>query len=279
MSSFSRFASVLQIAFLNKLPNVVPHHVFVVLSLVTIFKVQYILMKVLALLLWVSSHFLPCSHVPFVKKSIKDVDFERHSASHFDIILYESLNQLHIVFIFVITQEAMNDCNKTVPSHFLLPVQQLGKLLTFYDLLDLQSNKDTSLDLCLRQCWKKNLEVLESCWLLVKSTGKLLDEASMCSGSISTSEVLSAAPTWRYSSPQRTWSIVASPFCDSALQCHGCPRGKGNKEISWNHLEGPSGMTPFWSLQWPPIHSRHTSRHSGTSWHWCSPLWDAQSEP
>ena len=63
----------------------------------------------------------------------------------------------------MITQEAMNDCNKTVPSHFLLPVQQLGKLLTFYDLLDLQSNKDTSLDLCLRQCWKKNLEVLESC--------------------------------------------------------------------------------------------------------------------
>ena len=51
MGSFSGFASVLQITFLNNLPNVVPHHVFVILSLVTMFKVQYILMKVIALLL------------------------------------------------------------------------------------------------------------------------------------------------------------------------------------------------------------------------------------
>ena len=51
MSSFSRFASVLQIAFSKKPPSVVPHHFFVILSLVTMFKVQYILMKVPALLL------------------------------------------------------------------------------------------------------------------------------------------------------------------------------------------------------------------------------------
>ena len=51
MSSFSRFASVVQITFSNKPPNVVPHYVFVILSLVTMFKVQYILMKVFALLL------------------------------------------------------------------------------------------------------------------------------------------------------------------------------------------------------------------------------------
>ena len=51
MGSFSGFASVLQITFLNNPPNVVPHHVFVILSLVTMFKVQYILMKVIALLL------------------------------------------------------------------------------------------------------------------------------------------------------------------------------------------------------------------------------------
>ena len=43
MSSFSRFVSVLQIAFSNKPPNVVPHHVFVILPLVTMFKVQYYL--------------------------------------------------------------------------------------------------------------------------------------------------------------------------------------------------------------------------------------------
>ena len=91
------------------------------------------------------------------------MDFERHSASYFDVILCESLNQLHIVFSLVISQEIMNNCNETVPSCFLLSVQQLGELVTFYDLFDLQSNEDTSLDLCLGQIWKKNLEVLESC--------------------------------------------------------------------------------------------------------------------
>ena len=91
------------------------------------------------------------------------MDFERHSASHFGIILDEILNQLHIVFSLVITQEAMSKWNKTVPSHFLLSVQQLGELVTFYHLLDLRSNKDTSFDLYLGQLWKKNLEVLESC--------------------------------------------------------------------------------------------------------------------
>ena len=172
MSSFSRFASVVQITFSNKPPNVVPHHVFVILSLVTMFKVQYILMKAFALLLWVSCHVL----LEFVRMSIKDMEFERPSASHFGIILYESLNQLHIVFSLVITQEAMNNCNETVPSRFLLTVQQLGELVTFYDLLDLRSNEDTSLDLYHGQLWKKNLEVLESCWFLVKSSKKLLDE-------------------------------------------------------------------------------------------------------
>ena len=95
--------------------------------------------------------------------SVKDMDFERHSASHFGVILNSGLNQLHIVFSLAIIQEAMNNCNKTVPSRLLLPFQQLGELVTFYDLLDLRSNQDTSLDLCLVQLLKKNLEVLESC--------------------------------------------------------------------------------------------------------------------
>ena len=95
--------------------------------------------------------------------SVKDMHFERNSLSHFSVILYESLNQLHIVFSLVITQEAMNNCNETVPNRFLFPVQQLGQLVTFYDPLDLRSSEDTSLDLCLGQLWKKNLKVLESC--------------------------------------------------------------------------------------------------------------------
>ena len=79
------------------------------------------------------------------------MDFERHSASHFGVIPYESLNQLHIHVVFspVITQEAMNNCYETALSRFLRPVQQIGELVTFYDLLDLRSDEDTSLDLCL----------------------------------------------------------------------------------------------------------------------------------
>jgi len=53
MSGFSRSATVglLQIAFSKKPPNVAPHHVFIILSVVTKLKVQYIVVKVLALLL------------------------------------------------------------------------------------------------------------------------------------------------------------------------------------------------------------------------------------
>ena len=83
--------------------------------------------------------------------SVKDMKFERTSASHFAVTLYESLNQLHIIFIVVITEESVNNWNETVSSHFLLPVQQLGELVTFYDLLDLRSSEYTSLDLCLGQ--------------------------------------------------------------------------------------------------------------------------------
>ena len=109
------------------------------------------------------SLYCPCKHLQsplyldgsfhvlleFFKMSVKDLDFERYSASHFGVILYESLKQLHIVFSLLITQEAMNNCNETVPSRFLLPAQQLDKLITFYDLLDLRSSEGTSLDLCL----------------------------------------------------------------------------------------------------------------------------------
>ena len=88
------------------------------------------------------------------------MDFERHSASHFGVILYERLTQLYIVFSLVITQKAMKNCNETVPSRFLRPVQQIGELVTFYDLLDLRSDEDISLDLCLGQLWKTIFEVL-----------------------------------------------------------------------------------------------------------------------
>ena len=88
------------------------------------------------------------------------MDFETHSASQFGVILYERLTQRHTVFSLVITQEAMNNCNETVPSRFLRPIQQIGELVTLHDLLDLRSDEDTSLDLCLGQLWKTILEAV-----------------------------------------------------------------------------------------------------------------------
>ena len=142
------------------------------------FKVQYILMKALALLLWVSSHVL----LEFVKMSVKDMHFERNSLSHFSVILYESLNQLHIVFSLVITQEAMNNCNETVPNRFLLPVQQLGQLVTFYDPLDPLALTFAS-DSFEKRTWRY-LKAADSLSRAV--TNYLIRPNLMCSGGIST---------------------------------------------------------------------------------------------
>src|SRR5271165_2293149 len=91
--------------------------------------------------------------------SIKDMHFERHSASHFGIVFYESLNQLLIVFSLVISQKAVNYGNETVPSRVLLPAQLLREFVTLYDFLYLWSDEDTCIYFSLRQLWKEILEV------------------------------------------------------------------------------------------------------------------------
>lgn len=58
-------------------------------------------MKALALLLWVSSHVL----LEFVKMSVRNMDFDINYTSHFGEVLYESLNQLNIVFSLVIPRK------------------------------------------------------------------------------------------------------------------------------------------------------------------------------
>ena len=138
-------------------------------------------MKALALLLWLSSHVL----LEFIKMSVKDMDFERHSPSHFGAILYESLNHLHIVFSLAITQEAMNNCSETVPSCFLLPLKKLGELVTFYDLLDLWSNEDMTFASGSfgKRTWR-HLKAADSLSRAVKNC--LMKPNLMCSGGIST---------------------------------------------------------------------------------------------
>ncbi|XP_078470507.1 uncharacterized protein LOC144732790 isoform X2 [Lampetra planeri] len=120
------------------------------------FKVQYILVEALALLLRVRSHVL----LECIKMSIKDVDFEGHHS-------HQSLNQLHIVFELVIAQEATKHCDKAVPSRFLLTSELLGEFMALQDLLYLWSDEDTGFDLCLSQLREEVLKVLEGCRLLI----------------------------------------------------------------------------------------------------------------
>ena len=78
VSSFSRFTIILQITCKNQPPNVVFHHVLVVLSLVTTFKVQYIVVEALVLLLRVRSQVF----LELIKMRFQDMDFEGHPAAH-----------------------------------------------------------------------------------------------------------------------------------------------------------------------------------------------------
>src|SRR5258705_2748031 len=100
-SSFLRFTIILQIIFTNQPPNVVSQHVLVVLSLVTAFKVQYILVEALALLLRVRSQ------VELIKMSIKDMDFEGHPTAHYAVVLHQSLSHCGKKFSCV-TDEGLN---------------------------------------------------------------------------------------------------------------------------------------------------------------------------
>src|SRR6218665_1415777 len=80
----------------------------------------------------------------------------------------------------------MNNCNETVPRHFLCPVQQIGELVTFY-LLDLRSDEDTSLHLCLWQLGKRSWRYLKAADSLSRAvTNSLMRPNLMCSGGIST---------------------------------------------------------------------------------------------
>lgn len=118
---FLRFTIILYITFTKQPPIVISYHFLLILFLLTAFKVQYILVEALTMFVRVHSHIL----FEFLKISIKDMDSERHPTAHCAVVLHQNLNQLCIVFVFLIAQEALNHC-ETVPGHFLLPSWILG---------------------------------------------------------------------------------------------------------------------------------------------------------
>lgn len=79
------------------------------------------------------------------------MDIEGLPAAQFVVVLYPSLNQLHILFSLVMLWKAPKYCEKVAPSCFLLPCELLGKFPALQDLLYLWSNEDAGFDPCLRQ--------------------------------------------------------------------------------------------------------------------------------
>ena len=97
---FMRFVAVMSNTFTHEPTNIVSHHVFIKHSLVVALKIQYFLVEVLALLLW-ETMFLN-----FIKMSIKDMNFQSNPVAHDPVI----------------TQEALNLCDKVVTNFFLLNI-------------------------------------------------------------------------------------------------------------------------------------------------------------
>lgn len=95
------------------------------------------------------------------------MDFEGHpAATHLAVVSHQNLNKLHVVFGFVILQEAKNHCDKAVPSCFLHSSEVLGELLALHDLY-LWTDEDTSICFYHRQLREEILEILESCIFLI----------------------------------------------------------------------------------------------------------------
>ena len=99
MSAYFWLAIIIYIT--NEIPNVVSHHVYIILILVTTFKIRDILVEAFIVLFWWRTSVI----LEYIKISIHDVKLKRHPATNFAIISDKSLNQLSIVFIPVISKE------------------------------------------------------------------------------------------------------------------------------------------------------------------------------
>lgn len=101
--------------------NIVPHHVFIVGSLVATLKTLNVLRKVLSFLLGINVHV----HFESIKACIKDMYFDRHTAAHFGVLYNHCLNRFNEVLSFVICKEDINYFNKTDPCIILLCSEKL----------------------------------------------------------------------------------------------------------------------------------------------------------
>lgn len=105
---------------MNQPQNIICHHVLIIHSLVAACKVQHTVVEALTFLLQVHSHILE-----FIMMCIKDMDSDIKQSILPQLFTRDSTS-------LVITQEALNHCNKAVPRCFLLP-SELGEFLALQD--------------------------------------------------------------------------------------------------------------------------------------------------
>lgn len=128
--------------------------------------------------------------------------------------------QTALILGFLIVQEAQSHCDKAVSSHFLLLSDLLGRSFALQDLLRYLKAPGT----VHKGCWTDQ-------WQIV------LRLNFMCKGGI-TSRGPPMVPTSLYSSPQWTWSVVASPAIGSVLDFSAVQKTKGNlvKKTPWRPI-------------------------------------------
>lgn len=139
----------------NKSPITIPHHEFIVSSLIATFKMFYLRVKALSLLIGIVTHV----HFEVMKVDIKDMYFERYPVAYFSVIFNQCLNQFNIVLSFMISKKAFNCLNKTGKYLIFLCSEKLVKFLTLNNFLDLRSNENTSFNFCFGKIWEQILYI------------------------------------------------------------------------------------------------------------------------
>ena len=125
---FSALSLVKSLDFSDQTPDVVAHHMLIILALVVLLKFQHILVEALTMLFGV------VSHIGFkeIHMEVHHVEFQGHSASHLLVGLEKIIEQLALVFFLVVTQKALNNCNEAAPGTFLWCQQRSEELQVLY---------------------------------------------------------------------------------------------------------------------------------------------------
>ena len=112
------------LGFSDQTPDVVAHHMLIILALVALLKFHHILVEALIMLFGVFSHI----GFKEIQTGVHHVQFQGHSATHLLVEIEKIINQFAVVFFLVVTQKALNNRNEAAPGTFLQCQQLSGEL-------------------------------------------------------------------------------------------------------------------------------------------------------